>query len=119
MHRLITATELARSGSARRFEGEPYGAGLSFFLVDSAPGRGPDLHVHEYEGIFIVEAGNARFAAGDETLDAGPGDVVVVGARTPHRFQSSGGENLRMVAIHHAPAIVTTWLEGDQGAAGR
>jgi hypothetical protein len=30
----------------RRFEGEQFGADVSFFLVDNDPGEGPDLHRH-------------------------------------------------------------------------
>ena len=38
------------------------GVGITFLLVDASPGRGPALHQHPYEEIFIVQEGSARFA---------------------------------------------------------
>ena len=74
MHTVIRAGELRRSrGGTITFEGEPHGSGVSFFLVDSLPGAGPGLHRHPYSETWIVRSGTARFTAGGEELDAGPG----------------------------------------------
>jgi mannose-6-phosphate isomerase-like protein (cupin superfamily) len=93
-----------------KWQGFEHGAGLSLFLVDTPPGGGPALHRHEYEEVFVVHEGQARFFVGDEEIDAGPGAVVVVPPRAVHRFVNGGAGRLRLVAIHHAPEIVTEWL---------
>ena len=47
MHSVIRAGELGvRPGRTIKFEGEEYGSGVSFVLVDNEPGAGPGLHRH-------------------------------------------------------------------------
>jgi mannose-6-phosphate isomerase-like protein (cupin superfamily) len=96
--------------SALRWDGIAHEVGLSLFVVDAPPGGGPALHRHEYEEVFVVHEGQARFFVDDDEVDAGPGEVVVVPARAAHRFVNGGAGRLRLVAIHHAPEIVTEWL---------
>ncbi len=38
------------------------------------------LHRHPYEEVFVVQEGTATFTAGDETIEAKGGQVVVVPA---------------------------------------
>ena len=112
MHRAIRAGEIERSpGGTLTFEGEPYGSGVSFFLVNNQPGEGPDLHRHPYPETWIVRSGRARFTAGGEELDAGPGDILVVGANTPHKFKNAGEERLDIVCIHASPKMIQEYLE--------
>lgn len=111
MQHLIHSDALPGSERSRQFEGEHYDVGLSFFLVDAPPGGGPRLHRHPYEEVFVVQAGSAVFTVDGSLVDAGPGDIVVAPAATPHRFVNSGSERLRLTAIHHAPTFVTEWLE--------
>src|SRR5687768_3166507 len=67
MHRVIRAGELQPSpGGTITFEGEAFGSGVSFFLVNNEPGAGPDLHRHPYSETWIVRAGKARFTADGE-----------------------------------------------------
>ena len=98
------------SASARELVGERYGATVSLIIVDTPPGEGPGLHRHPYEEVFVVHAGEADFTVGDEVVRAGPGQVVIVHAGTPHGFRSVGPENARMVNIHASPTYVTEWL---------
>jgi mannose-6-phosphate isomerase-like protein (cupin superfamily) len=93
------------------FVGETQGAGISVILVNSLPGRGPSLHRHPYEEVFILQEGSVTFTRGDATVEAGAGEVVVVPPRTPHGFVNSGSVPLRMVAIHHSPKFITEWLD--------
>jgi mannose-6-phosphate isomerase-like protein (cupin superfamily) len=41
---------------------------------------------------------------------AGPGDIVVIGPHTPHRFTAIGTEPLDMIAIRANDRIVIEWL---------
>ncbi len=86
--------------AAVEFEGEPYGAGVSFFIGDLEPGKGPPLHRHPYPETCIIHSGQAAMTIDGETIVAGPGDIVVIGAGTPHRLTATGDERLFAVCIH-------------------
>ena len=109
---VIRASELHDN----EFQGVNHGSGLSVIFVNAAPGRGPELHRHPYEEVFIVEAGKVTFTLETSELEALPGDVVIAPAGTPHGFVNSGDGHLRMTAIHHAPAFLTEWLQGPEAA---
>ena len=96
---------------SREFTGEELGAGVSIILVDAAPGRGPSLHRHRYEEVFVVQEGQVTFTVGDEERTAHAGDIVVVPPNTPHGFRNTGEGRLRQVAIHVSPRFVTEWLD--------
>ncbi len=111
MHQVIRSGEIAPSpGGTVTFEGEPYGSGVSFFLVNSKPGAGTDMHTHPYSETFIVRSSRARFLVGAEQIEAGPGDMIVVGPDTPHMFKNIGDEQLDIICIHAAPKMQTEWL---------
>ena len=112
IYRVIRSGELQRSpGGTVKFEGESYGSGVSFFLVNNEPGTGPDLHKHPYSETWIVRTGKARITADGEDIEAGPGDIVVVGAETPHKFKNIGTDRLDIVCIHLSPRMIQEWLE--------
>ena len=94
------------------FQGARAGAGaaLTFFAVDAAPGGGPDLHLHPYPEVFLVQEGQATFTVGDEQVAVGGGHVVEVPAETPHRFENTGSGVLRLVAMHPSGELVQTDL---------
>jgi quercetin dioxygenase-like cupin family protein len=107
----IKVADLPFAGSSTRFEGGGHGSSISFFLSRFAPGGGPRLHRHPYDETFIIEAGTARFTAGDATFEAVAGEVVVVPPNTPHKFVNTGDDELVQVSIHAAPAMVQEDLE--------
>jgi mannose-6-phosphate isomerase-like protein (cupin superfamily) len=112
MHRVIRAGELRPSpGGTVTFEGDSHGSGVSFYLVDNRPGAGPDLHRHPYSETWIVRSGRVRFTADGEDVEAGPGDIVVVGAETPHKFKNVGTDRLEVVCIHASPRMIQEDLE--------
>jgi mannose-6-phosphate isomerase-like protein (cupin superfamily) len=107
VHHVVRRSELTPSpGGTVTFEGEPYGSGVSFFLVNNAPGAGPDLHRHPYSETWIVRAGRARITVDREVLEAFPGDIVVVEANTPHKFKNIGDTRLEIVCIHASPTFI-------------
>ena len=86
----MTGTPTWRRGAgdtSGTFEGADHGSQISLFVVDAAPGTGPRLHRHPYSETFVVST------------------------QTPHGFKSLGPERLKLVAIHAAPRMETTWLE--------
>jgi mannose-6-phosphate isomerase-like protein (cupin superfamily) len=110
--RVVDLADPAPGEGAWEFEGHRYGdAGVSIIVVDAPPGAGPKLHRHPYEEVFVVQEGSATFTAGDEVIEAGGGQVVVVPAGVPHRFVNSGAGRLRQVDIHASGRFITEWLE--------
>jgi mannose-6-phosphate isomerase-like protein (cupin superfamily) len=95
---------------SEEYTGEELGAGVSIILVDTPPGRGPSLHRHRYEEVFVVREGVVTFTVGDRERVARAGDIVVVPPDTPHGFVNTGEVPLGMVAIHVSPRFVTEWL---------
>ena len=105
----VIPVEQLRDGNT--FVGADHGGVPASFILDrSEPGGGPALHRHTYDEVWIVEEGHATFTAGDRTLEAGPGTVVVVRAGTPHRFTNTGTTPMRMVCIHTSARMQTEWL---------
>lgn len=112
MHRVIRSGELhASPGGTVSFEGHSYGSGVSLFLVNNEPGTGPDLHRHPYSETWVVRSGRAKFTADDEDVEAGPGDILVVGPETPHKFKNIGFERLDIICIHASPHFIQENLE--------
>jgi quercetin dioxygenase-like cupin family protein len=98
------------------WEGADLGSDVSGFIVDAAPGEGPEAHTHPYSETFIVLEGLGRFRCGDGYVEAEAGDVVVVPPDTAHGFKGLGPGNLRMVTIHASSRMETTWLgDADDG----
>jgi mannose-6-phosphate isomerase-like protein (cupin superfamily) len=93
------------------FEGGPYDAGISFFLGNLEPGKGPGLHQHPYAETCIVLSGQAAMVVDGEEVVAGAGDIVVIGPATPHRFTAIGDERLGVFAIHHTKRFIIEPLE--------
>ena len=112
MYEVIRAGEIepSRTGTIT-FEGDAHGSGVSFFLVNSRPGDGPNLHRHPYSETWILRSGRALFTADDEQLEAGPGDILVVGPETPHKFKNIGPERLDIICIHASPTMIQEELE--------
>jgi quercetin dioxygenase-like cupin family protein len=109
--KVIRNDELPHSDNSFAFQGADHdGVGVSFFLVNAAPGRGPSLHTHDYPEVFIMLEGQATFRGLDEQVEVSAGDVVVVPAGEPHGFNASG-DGSRQVNIHVNPRFVTKWLE--------
>jgi mannose-6-phosphate isomerase-like protein (cupin superfamily) len=112
MYQVIRAGDQQRSpGGTVTFEGEPNGSGVSFFLVNNEPGEGPDLHRHPYSETWIVRSGKARITADDMEIEAGPGDIAVVGPETPHKFKNMGPDRLEIICIHASPRMIQEALE--------
>ena len=104
---VINASALATGN----LKGAEHGATISLILDRSEPGHGPRLHQHPYDETWVVVDGNLTFQAGDEQFQAGPGDIVIVPPRTPHKFTNNGPGRANLVCIHANPTFETEWLE--------
>lgn len=92
------------------FEGEPYGAGISFFRGNLPPGKGPRLHRHPYAETCIVLSGQAAMVIDGKEVVAGAGDIVVIGPSTPHRFTAIGDERLAAVCVHASDRFIIEYM---------
>ena len=66
---------------------------------------------HPYDETCVVIAGDLTFHAGEQQLEAGPGDIVIVPPGTPRKFINHGPSRANLVCIHAHPTFVTEWLE--------
>jgi quercetin dioxygenase-like cupin family protein len=108
---VIRASDLPFSEIAREFVGDDHGgAGVTFLLVEAAPGRGPSLHRHPYAEILIVQEGEATVHAGARELVATAGDIVHIPAGVAHSFKNTGDDVLRQIDIHASGHFETEWL---------
>lgn len=95
---------------SREYTGTQLGAGVCVIVVEAEPGKGPSLHRHPYEEVFVVQEGEATFTLGDERRVVRAGEVVVAPAGVVHGFVNSGQGPLRQVDIHVSPEFDTEWL---------
>ena len=108
----ISNDELPNNGSVYTFEGYQYGdVDVSFFLSDTAPGKGPDLHKHPYDEVFVVQEGELTFTVGDDTSKATGSQIVIAPAGAPHKFINSGTIRAKHIDIHTSRRMITDWLE--------
>ena len=94
-HRVGNVEFLARTRDTPRF---------NFGIIEMAPGRGIEAHVHEGEDdSFYILEGEMTFFFGDATAVAAPGTFVLVPPGVSHGFENEGRVPVRMLNIH-APA---------------
>ena len=109
---LAKLSDLRPSNTGTIFEGADFGdVNLSFFYTDTEPGRGPVLHQHPYEEVFVILEGQASFTIAGQTLEAEAGDVLLAPANTPHKFVSTGAGRLKTINIHPSGQIIQQNLE--------
>jgi mannose-6-phosphate isomerase-like protein (cupin superfamily) len=108
---VISQSALPLSVIARELNGHEHGdLGISMLFVDAPPGSGPSMHKHPYAEVIVIQEGQASFVLGDEEIEAGAGDIVIVPPGEPHAFVNSGDGPLRQIDIHVSPRMITDWL---------
>ncbi len=119
MHIVDRASLIERQDQPFAFlEGRPLGAGISLVLASTGEsGVGPYLHQHPYPETFVIHSGRALFTVGNEQVTGVGGQIIVVPAFTPHKFEVLGSECLEMTDIHASDTFITEWLEGPRAAA--
>jgi mannose-6-phosphate isomerase-like protein (cupin superfamily) len=109
--RVIDLSDPGYGEDENEVQGHSHNAAVSIIVVDAPPGSGPRLHSHPYEEVFVIQEGTVTFTAGDETIEANGGQVVVVPGGVPHKFVNTGEGRLRQVDIHASDRFITEWLE--------
>jgi quercetin dioxygenase-like cupin family protein len=86
-----------------KLTGEHTHGALAVAEITMGPGRMAPRHVHHREDeTFLVTRGMLTFQIGDQTIEAGPGDLVVGPRDIPHRF--TAGPDGATVLFLLAPA---------------
>ena len=110
MH-VIDLGDMEFSPTAWLFEGQPRaGVGISVFVVRTPPGKAVDIHVHPYSETFVLLEGSGRWTAGDDVVELGPNQMLVVPAETPHGFRNTGEGSLLVVSVHESGTLEQTFL---------
>ena len=104
----VNAGKLPGNDVSRTFEGGAHGpSSVSFFLVHNHQGQGPKLHHHPYDETFVILEGRVLVQVGDESIEGGPGDIVIGPPNVPHGFTNLGPGQARLVCIHAAAFMQT------------
>lgn len=82
---------------------------LVYLEVD--PGRRIPPHTHSSEEIFVVLAGEGVVTAGDQQWSASAGATAVAPAFTPHGWENTGSETLKLAGFFGANALVHEFEE--------
>ena len=107
----IQNDDLPGNATSRTFLGRDHGGvPVSFFIQASPQGHGPEPHTHPYAEVFVLHEGSGTFLAGEETIEAAEGSVVVVPAGEVHGFKASSDGPLRMTCIHTSDEMSTEWV---------
>jgi quercetin dioxygenase-like cupin family protein len=74
---------------------------LEVHLVTHPAGQVKETHVHDppQDHVITIRSGRMRWTVEGESLDAGPGDVIVTPAGVSHSYQVLGDEDARVVCV--------------------
>lgn len=97
-------------------EGREFGLEhLTLTLGESPPGQYTRLHRHDAEELIIVHAGKGSYTVGETTVEAGPGDVIVIPSGMPHRWVNNGDTPLVHTGIFSTSSFAMATVD-DQTA---
>jgi quercetin dioxygenase-like cupin family protein len=99
--------DLPFQGSSHNFVGADNGdVGVSVFLFNGQPGRGPGPHRHPYDEIQFVQSGRGLWTVDGVEFEAGAGDILVIKAGEVHAFRAIGEEPLVQLDVHMSPRFI-------------
>ena len=103
----VRKQDLPFVGSSHQFVGADNGdVGMSAFLLNAQPGRGPGPHRHPYDEVQFVQSGRGRYKVNGHEFEAGPGDIFVIKAGEIHEFKCIGDEPLVQLDVHLSPRFI-------------
>ena len=78
---------------------------LEVHLVTHPAGQVKETHVHNppQDHVITIRSGRMRWTVEGESLDAGPGDVIVTPAGTAHSYVVLGDEDATVVCVDAPP----------------
>jgi mannose-6-phosphate isomerase-like protein (cupin superfamily) len=109
MPTVIPIEEFRRSPRSALFQGRDE-IPVSIFILRYERDEGPDLHLHPYAEVFVVQEGTATFTVGDEEVVVGEGHIAIAPPDTPHGFKNRHGGVLRVLSVHPSAEVQQTDL---------
>jgi quercetin dioxygenase-like cupin family protein len=85
---------------------EQGGTGISAFLFRGEPGSGPGPHRHPYDEVQFIREGRALYTVGEQTFEAGAGEILVIKAGEVHSFRAVGEGPLEQLDVHLSPTFI-------------
>jgi quercetin dioxygenase-like cupin family protein len=79
--------------------GEQSAGAISVIETTPRPGAGPPLHHHDFDEAFYVIEGQLTFRVREDTVIAGPGDVVFAPRGVPHTFANLSETRARQLIV--------------------
>jgi transcriptional regulator with XRE-family HTH domain len=73
---------------------------LAIFEGVMPAGRQTGFHAHRGDEHHIILSGRVRFVQGDATVEAGPGDYVLLDGTVTHDVEAIGDEDARLLIIY-------------------
>ncbi len=93
-------------------EGRAFGlAHPTLVLGESHPGQGTRRHRHNAEELIIVHAGRGTYTVGERTVEAGPGEVIIIPSGVPHRWVNHTQDTLYHTAVFATGSFAMAVLE--------
>jgi quercetin dioxygenase-like cupin family protein len=103
----IRQEDLPLIGSSHNFVGADNGdVGISVFLFNGGPGKGPGPHRHPYDEVQFIREGRGVWKVNGQTFEAGAGDILVIKAGEVHEFKCIGEGPLVQVDVHLSSVFV-------------
>lgn len=103
----VRQEDLLYRGSSHHFVGAEHGdVGVSVFLFNGLPGRGPGPHRHPYDEIQFIREGRGVWTVDGEEFEAGAGDILVIKAGEVHGFKAIGDSPLVQIDVHLSPRFI-------------
>ena len=72
---------------------------VSVIETAPGPGAGPPLHHHDFDEAFYVMEGELTFRLRNETVIAGPGELVFAPRGVPHTFANLSDSSARQLIV--------------------
>lgn len=97
------------------FQGKDIGTNITvLFYATEEIGKGPRLHIHPHDEIFMIRAGGALFTIGGETIEAEAGQILLHPAGLPHKLVNLGPGLFETTSIHLGDTWIHTNLDEPQ-----
>jgi transcriptional regulator with XRE-family HTH domain len=102
--RLVRASERPRrsragGGTLTRIDGG-IARDVAIFEGRMPPGKPTGFHAHPGDEHHIILSGKVRITQGDTTVEAGPGDYVLLDGTLPHDAEAIGDEPARLIIVY-------------------
>jgi mannose-6-phosphate isomerase-like protein (cupin superfamily) len=83
-----------------KVSGKDVGGRFATILVNTPPGRGPELHVHLHQNeLFYVVAGRIGLQCGTEKVILNAGDTFMAPMKVPHAYVTLGAETASLLNV--------------------